>query len=195
MIDNLANENTGMQQQCRMTIKQKIELLYELQCIDQQIMRIIHERGYGGEAREEIDRLNAVRPSFPDMLRSVLWREYQNRWRTSRDETPSPIALVRDRCCGGCGNELSAVSLSILDQQDPSGVIILCEHCDRILFSKETLFPKRDCRNRAPDRVYFSHCWNCHQEIHSSSNEQCTECGFFICNHCGECLCGYPHSI
>lgn len=195
MQNNLTNANPSIEQGRSMTIREKIELLHELQCIDQQIMRIVNEHGYEGEALEEIERLSSVRPCFPDMLRTVLWREYQNRWRTSKDEIPSPIALVQQRRCCECDNELSVISLTLLEHQDRSGVIILCEHCHRILYSKKAHAQKHEYKNRAPDRVYFSYCWNCYREIHSSANEQCPVCGFFFCSVCGECLCHYPHAI
>ncbi len=38
---------------------------------------------------------------------------------------------------------------------------------------------------------YRSRCWNCGAEIDSKKCVRCPVCKYYICEHCGKCLCEY----
>lgn len=35
--------------------------------------------------------------------------------------------------------------------------------------------------------AYINHCWHCDSTIDSNYCQQCSECGWYICNKCGKC--------
>lgn len=41
---------------------------------------------------------------------------------------------------------------------------------------------------------YHNNCFNCRNDVHSSSEEQCEECDWLICSHCNSCGCDYNNN-
>ena len=64
---------------------------------------------------------------------------------------------------------------------------------DYLKFSKEE--DEKQKRFIKPyNRKYQNHCWYCYSEINSNNNKKCPKCNrYYICNHCGRCLCDSPN--
>jgi len=52
-------------------------------------------------------------------------------------------------------------------------------------------FHPLDTTSTSTQKPYHNHCWNCHSEISGTRNDSCGRCGWYICEKCGSCGCGY----
>lgn len=38
---------------------------------------------------------------------------------------------------------------------------------------------------------YSNHCWNCKKDIDSKVQKRCLKCGWYVCDECESCGCGF----